>query len=480
MKKNIFLTFLLFIGLSLSAKSQEKLAILKNSLKTSVSDIKDVIPIVNYLNDDIALFIADAKNVYGYLMDKNFTLKNQLSSIEKRRKYKLLLGNSIFNNNDYRIFLSNKRKDKFISINFSFTNQKSSLKEFTLAHPSEKFIQSVTSKNQFYIIAMSEKYNSLYVYTFNNEGFPKRNRIDLNGFGFFNYKGNNSTLSKILMSSSIIKKIEENIPNSIETTGDSRKMYLKDHTILFTFDQNSEQTQTLTIDLNSLKASVKRFDKPLQQIKRNKKKTNTYINGNNLFSLATTKNLFVLNIIDLKTKKLIKEFVATKEEKIPFKNTPIIQEGGFYSHYRELEKTKKFLRKINAGKVGVSIQKYNNYYHMTIGGYIEQRSSGMMPMGMGIGIPIASFGNVSLFFNPAQFAYSSYLNTKSIRIESLLDLDFNHQKGKIKDNAFDKMKAYSRNGSKVTDIVFKYKDFFIQGIYSISSKEYHFIKFTSY
>ena len=474
MKKKIVLLFL-FIGMSFCVQSQEEIATFHNVLKTSSSNIKDVIPIVNSKNDDLSIFIADAKNVYGYLFDSSFSLKNKLSSVEKSRKYKILIGNSVSENDDYRIFLSNKSKDHFTSINFSFNNQKTDYKEFTLSHPEETFIQTVTSKNQFYLISASKAFNSLYIYTFDENGTPKRNRIDLRGFGFFNYRGKNSSLVNLLIKSSVLKKIEENTPNSIETTSESRKMYLKDGTIIFTFDENKERTQILKIALKTFVPSVDQIKKPLQQIKSSKKKTNSYINGDYIFSLATTKNIFVIDVINLQTKQIIKQFAATKEEKILFKNTPIIQEGGFYDNYRELEKTKKFLRKISSGKVGISVQKYNSQYHMTIGGYVEQRSSGMM---FGLGIPVASFGNVSFFFNPTQFAFDAYANTKSTRIEGLFDAKFNHIKGEINDNAFDTMKTYSTN-SDVTNIVFKYKDYFIQGKYAYSSKTYTFRKFTT-
>ena len=169
MKKKTTL-ILLFIGMSFYA--QEKIATFKNSLKTSSSNIKDVIPIVNSKNDGLSIFIADAKNVYGYLFDNKFSLKEKLSSVEKGRKYKILIGNSISEKEDYRIFLSNKTKDNFISINFSFSNQKTDSKEFTLAHHEEKFIQTATSNNNFYLISASRTYNSLYIYTFDNQHCP--------------------------------------------------------------------------------------------------------------------------------------------------------------------------------------------------------------------------------------------------------------------------------------------------------------------
>ena len=70
MIKKIFT--LLLLSFSLHVFSQETLITLNNSLKTSSSDIKDIIPIVNEKTGGIGFFVADAKNVYGYKINANF------------------------------------------------------------------------------------------------------------------------------------------------------------------------------------------------------------------------------------------------------------------------------------------------------------------------------------------------------------------------------------------------------------------------
>nr|BFF39220.1 hypothetical protein BACY1_10250 [Tenacibaculum mesophilum] len=187
-------------------------------------------------------------------------------------------------------------------------------------------------------------------------------------------------------------------------------------------------------------------------------------------------------ILDLATGNFIKEYAASKDEEILFKNSPIIQKGGFYNGYRELEKTKKFLRKITTGKIGVSVIKNKNSYLFTIGGYVEQRSAAPMMMAGfgGIGGPIASLGsvNVNLFFNPTMFAYNSFTNTKSTQIECLFDTGFEHIKDtKIPRNIFDKIKSTPRK-SDIAYTIFKYKDFYIRSDYTPSDKTYHLRKFT--
>lgn len=465
-------TILLFtFGITIISNAQQTLLSFKNDLKTSSSFIKDVIPVVNTENDEIAFFVADAKNVYGYKIDANFKIVSKIISEEKRRKFKTLIGSSASKNGSYRVFLTNKNQDDFASVNFSFKDGKTSFKEFSIAQ-NEKFIQTVTSNNQFYLIAGARTSNQLFIYSFDEQGNFSKNRIDISGLRFINKDNRHINLLNLLVKSENLNKFDENTPNSIQLTSEQRKMYVRDHTILITFDHHKTYTQILEIDLNSLTADSFQFKKP--KLGEKSKRTNSYLNGNNLFTLATTKNEFTVEILDFETGDLLKKYGAKENEEIDFKNTGIIQKGGMYNGNRDLEKTKRFLRRIAKGDTGLSVRKVNNNYHLTIGGYIVQKSPGMMmPFG---GIPIGSIGAVTVFFNPAQLAFNSFSNSKTTTIESLLDENFEHVKGEIQDNAFDKMLDYKSDNKGET--VFKYKDFYIKTRYSKISKSFNFKKFT--
>lgn len=469
--RKIFFNCFLFI-ISSTAFSQENLLSFQNDLKTSTSNIKDVIPVVNTDTDEIAFFVVDAKNVYGYKIDANFNIIEKITSEEKSRKYKVLIGSSASNDDSYRVFLTNKNQDKFSSVKFSFKEDATSLNEFSIGK-NEKFIQTVVSKNQFYLISGSKLRNHLYLYSFDENGNPKRNNIDISNLRFIDSEGKNTNLLSLLIQSEDLTKFEENTPNSIELTSAKRKMFVRENSILFTLDHHKMFTQVLQIDLRMLEASAFQFKKP--SLGKKSKRTNSYLNGEHLFTIAATKNQFSIEILDFKTGNLIKEYTANKNDSITFKNTAIIQEGGMYDSYRELGKTKRFLKRIAKGNTGISARKVNNQYHLIIGGYIVQRSNAGMMMPFG-GIPIGSFGAATVFFNPAQIAFNSFSNNKTTRIEGLFDENFDHILGEIKENAFDKMKEFPSNNKGST--VFKYKDFFIKTTYRSFSKEFNFKKFT--
>lgn len=460
MKEKVLLLYTLVISQMLF--SQELIGVFRNDLKNNSSDIKDVLPVINYENNDIFMFIADAKKVYSYQLNNDFEVINKLSSKTKKRKYKTLLGNS-FSENNHSVFLTNDQQNKFLYINFNFNNKSTQSKEFVFESQEERLIQTVSINSKFFLITTQIYTNNLFIYEINN-GEPKRHKIDLTEIEILTDRGNLAFISKLFFDSGItINKIDENSSHNIVKVADPVKIYLKNESVIFTFDNNPEILQVLTVSLKDFSAKINVFEKGLKNnISVDEKKSNSYLFGDYVFLVTSTKEKLHLDILDYKTKENIKKYEIQKEKPISFKNTPIIQVGGDYANYRELNKTEKFLKKINLGNIGVSVRKSNENYHLILGGYqIIHRS--MTPT------------NTSGSFAPTYYS----TRTKSTRIEILLDKDFNHVKGEIPKNAFDKIINSKNTGIiKNAETTFKYKDFFIHGIYYAKPKQYKFIKYT--
>lgn len=497
MIKRTFLCLGLFFGLT--SYSQEELAVFETTLKTSSSSLKDVIPIVNEKSGDISLFLMDATNVYGYLLNSNFEIAESLNSEDKSRKYRVLIGKSISSTNDYRIYLTNNKENKFASINFSYGEKTSTFEEFELASKKEMLVQTVTYNNDFYLISIIKNTSKLCFYKFNDDGKFIRTELEFTSNKLIDSYGKEMSLFHLLTIGSglkriiDLKKIDENTPNSIEETSEKSKLYLRDNTVVFTFDENKNFTQIISIDLNTFEKKVSQIEKPslesdvagnsentIYNTELNRK-TNSFLRGNHLFLIGSNEEEFIFTVKNYKTKETIKEYKVNVEDSITFKNTPIIQEGGAFESYREMEKTRKFLRKITSGDIGVAAYKIDNKYQITLGGKKEiQRGGGgmMMPMGS-FGVPIASAGAVTIFFNTTYSAYNSYTSTKSTHIKGLFDLNFEHLKGEIEMNSFDRINEFEENGrvANYGETVFRYKDYFILGNYLTKDKNYILRKF---
>lgn len=467
MKKLI--VFLITLCVNFFSNSQEEIAKFENHLKTSSISINDAIPIVNKNTQEISLIFTDPKQVYGYLLDSNFKVVNEFVSDKRSRKYKTIIGSSIVGEN-YIVYLANKRKNKFASVRFSYTNNNSKITEIPLEVKDEKFIQTAEHNNRFYLFTVKRYSSILNVYVFEDESKYEKKEIDLSQS--FDEDDSLYDLLTVTRSGSIrkevdINKIEETNPNSIEITSENTKMYQRNADIIFSFDDFKDFTKIVTLNLDSFENEVIEFDKPFGDIKS--KSTNSFINDDHIYMVASTKKKFNFSIYDFKTGNLIKEYNVNVDEAIHFKNTPIIQVGGAYDNYRELEKTQKFLRKVTNGDIGVSVLKHKDKFQISMGGKQEIRTNnGGMMMGMGGIGTIAPGVSMNVYFSPTLFAYNSYTRTKSIHFKGLFDENFNHIEGEIEKNAFDKIRDYEDDNSMPQNgkSIFKYKDYYILGNFS--------------
>ncbi len=459
--------------------SQERVGYFTNSLKENSSKIKDVIPIVNSKTNDIAMFIADAKKVYAYKLDAKFNVIDQLASDKKRRKYKTLIGNSISDENNYAIYLANEVQNEFLIVNFSFDGKVTTSKEFEFETFEEEFVQTISLNNKLHIISTSFPYN-LFIYTFDTTGKYTRNKINLENVSLVSNIGDRMLISTTLKNNGKeIKKMVKNSPNALELVGDKVKMYIRDNSVLFSFDNNNEITQILSINLIDYMAKVKTFKKAMKDVKRNRKESNSYINDENIYIVTANKKKLVLNIFNFENNKVLKTYTILKEQPISFKNTPIIQEEDDDDDYKELKSTKKFLKEIYANEIGVSARKIENGYQITLGGYEYNNYSVFVDYGFNQ----STFSGVSIFFNPVLHAYNTSISTKSTRIECLLDKKLNHNKnGEVKEHVFDKIKDFNKiktkGSSKKAETIFKYDNYHILGLYYPKRKQYIFTKFT--
>lgn len=484
--KDIFNVLMCFCVSILFA--QEKLVEFKNDLDDSKYSIKEVIPAVNQNNGHISLFFMNTKQVYGYLLNNDFNVIKKISSEDRSRKYNTIIGYSVTDSLNYNLYITNNKNNKFAGINFSFNGGNSVINEFELQNSNEKFIQTVTIKNTCYLLSILRESSVLKVYKLNNIHSQKPYSIDLKNEFFLGSDNNRVSLYDLFRTRSNgifvgteTDKIEEDTPNSIEVVSAEKKLYVIDGKIVFTFDNNRNVTQILTINPIDNSYDIKSFEKPLLKVELRQKKSNSFISDDIIFTIASTNDSLGLKIQDFKSKQILKEFLVARVDTITFKNTPIIQEGGVYDKYRELESSQKFLRKLTSADLGISAYKQREEYLITIGSKKEIKVGGggmMMPMGGFGGIPIATIGSANVFFNPAYYAYNSYSTTKSVHIKSLFDLDFNHINGAIKDNSFDKINNHSETGNSTDGkTIFKYKDYFVLGNYFPKTKIYTLKKF---
>ncbi len=482
MKKIIFALFLLLQNLILF--SQEEKVVFSNDLKTSSYSIKESYTIFDDADNTLAVFLQDPQNVYGYLYDQEFNQLGKVQLPNLARKYKVFLGSSS-KGKSKNIYLSNERKTKFSVIGFSFDGGNIVNEEIELKLKNEKFVQSVSLNNKFYILSTTKGQSLLNVYEFGENASYKKHTLDFSMQRMLDKDNKRVTLYSAMAqkkggaTSYTLEKVQYENPNSIETTSSKSKLYIIDNQIIITLDGSKEFTQIIKLDINNYTYELRTLEMPFISYSGEFKKSNSFIHDKFIYSIVSCSDEMTFRIQHLEDESIKKEYSIKKDEAIIFKNSPIIQEGGVYAKYRELEKTKRFLRKITSSDVGISVYKINNSFQITLGG-VKTLSRGGAPMTPGFGgIPMGAIGPLQMSFNPTMAAFGSYTSTKSTYINCLFDEGFEHIEGDIQDNVFDKIDLYLDDNDLYVsaETVFGAHGSTYLGYFIKSKRQYKILKF---
>lgn len=461
---------------------QSEIAHINEVYKNRVIMPDEAVPLVDEEGERFALVLFKGKVINGYLFDKTNKLVGNLVSEDKARSYKQILGKTVSKNDDFVVFMTNKSRRKFASSRFSFENEKIEFKELDLDLENEKIIQTADYDNKFHLLTITPRTALINIYRFEDATTYTKFPIDFSNHSFLNEKQKEVDLyDMITVNSGLyglgkaidLVKIETDNPTSLEVACNPTKLYQQNNHILLTFDSNEDMTQIVDIDLEAMKGAVMRIEKAMANWAYREKNSNSFLYKDTLYQIVTTKGAMHLKAQNYRTGDIIKEHSAHANEKITFKNSPIAQTGGTFDNYREFEDTGTLLRKVGRGKAGLAVHKKDGLYHITYGGVIERQVNAGMMM-PGFGIPIASIGAVTVFFNPTFFAYESYTHTKALLVDALFNTKFEHQVGEISENIFDTIEIFEEenNTSPVGRTVFKLNDSYILGNYEAYTRTY--------
>lgn len=472
----------LFFFLCLSNFGQTEIATIKDIYKNRVIMPDEVVPLTNTENGQFAIFFFKGKVINGYLFDQDNKVIDSLESEEKQRNYKQIFGKTILKNGDFVVFMTNKNRRKFASARFSFSEKNVEFKELDLDLQNEKILQTAGFGNKFHVLTITPQTSTINVYRFDDAGSYVKFPIDFSKEIFFNEKQKTSDLYRMLTVNSGIyglgksvdlAKIESNNPTTLEIGCNPTKFYIHENKAIISFDANEDITQLVEINLEDMEGKAWQIKKAMDNWAYKEKNSNSFLMENVLYQIVVTKRTIHLRAQNYKSGEIINEHSANIDDKISFKNSSIAQTGGTFDSFREFEDTSTLLRKVMRGKAGITVHRIGQIYHITYGGVIERQVNPGMMM-PGFGLPIASIGAVTVFFNPTFFAYQSYTKTKALIVDALFDSKFNHQEGEITENAFQLMETFEQDNriSPAGRTVFRLDNNYILGNYEGFTKTY--------
>jgi len=436
--------------------------------------IKQSFSIVDEKSGNFFVFLEDSDRVYGFLYDENYNSLGNVICPDLSSKFKSIIGYTI-EDKKVTLFMNTLNGRSYGAMIFDFEKSISQAKELDFKLRGETYLDAVYYNNTLHVLSVPKRSSQINIYSFNNTLTPIVNEVKFEEQALLDRNDRPIRLSEIV-SRSTISQIELNTPNSLELTSKDFKIYRKGSLVSITSDHFKEYTYVIKFDLDSFKQTVEKVAQRELDGFQMSAYSNSFLLDNKLFQIASNSDELQFQIAEIPSGKIIKKIAVTDDEQLEFKNTPIIQEGGEFDSYRELEKTNQFLRKISNEGIGLSIYKQNGIYEITMGSATEKPSNAMIVGGALGGL---AGGIITASFNNLNSTYNGYKNTKSVRITGLFDKDFNHLEGSISENPFDRIKtAFENTKGATAETIFKLNRSFIWGHYNRKENSYRLVKFS--
>lgn len=488
MKISLFITVLIFY--TLNGFSQEILFEEDIDLKTKVevsfrkiipdigSSNLETYPVVNSIDNELALFIMDKNQISGLLFNDNFEIIQRHTAPNPESKFKTLLGGN-YNGRKFNLIFANSGKNQFQSVTMDLTSNQNINKLNGFKLKKENYLESFSANDKFYLLTVKVLSSIIKLYIFDDNLEYQVKEFDLS-----RYRITSKDFQAHLPGVRTIK-IANYVPVPLDLSSKPIKYYHTNNKLYISFDHSILSTKLIVLDLNNMSSSVKYYAQGIIDCTEdNFIKSNSYIHHNVIFQVKGCKNELYFSVYNLDTDTLIRDYRVTKDEEIEFKNSPLIQEGGttiFAPDQRELNTTKQILRKIASSNIGISVYKMPEYTEVTLGAFTEVQSNNFSPGLGGSFTSITTPYGPTQIYNPTMYGYSSYSSTKSVYFKSLFSNDlYDHLKRQLNKNAFDKIMDFSEDldTSIKSKTIFKYEDFYILGYFDKSENKYYLRKFT--
>jgi len=484
------LCLFLIISVSIEVRAQTELSSV--DLELEYPDNTELVSIVDNQGNTNLFFISKEKIDYIKYDDAwNHSFKKTYPRPPKA--YSKLQGYGISNDDTINLYFSNKDNDNFFLVSVK-ENEKTGVSQLELdLDKKERFFEGINVGNQFHMFTFFKGTSIIKRHTF-TAGTINTVTYNLESLKFRYKMAEDYPLGKILKNYQP-EIIEEKIPTSIEIASKKIKFYPSKEDVLITLNHTYNETKTIRLKIDSDEFEVGHFDISDSGFEKSYYiSSNSYVYENYLLQLIASKTFCRLTVHDMLSKNKIREYTFSKDQEIPFKNSPIYQEGTYFSPWnnkRTLEHTRQFLRKIATADVGVVAFSDTDKFQLSIGGVKEMAT-------MGGGAPIIMSGGTTTIpgapgygpitirtASPTYYNFSSYANTKSVYIKGLFEnKTFKHIEGNAEPNIFDKISTkskYLKNTSLKKKLkletVFKKGDSFVYGYYNKKEKNYTLIQF---
>ncbi|NRD19012.1 hypothetical protein HNV08_03050 [Winogradskyella eckloniae] len=475
----IFL-FLLFVSISVpSLNAQTEWFHIDTHEQSHDKTLRQVIQVINPETNELVVFFRYTTFIVAHKYNQEGVLKNTFRT-EVLPKYKHNYFGTSIHGDAYTLFFQNDYGTKFSALTLNFeTSGFQFSNKLNIPLKSETLLGTFEYKSTIYLLSTVKRSSKLKLYKLHNHEEHSEDTFDFSHIELKTYNGFKTDLNRILDGGyelPDVSLIHHGEPTSLEQVIQKNKLYLDGDQLILTNDVDAISTTLITIDLDTKDTAYHRFPKPSFDKKDHSIKSNSFILDSRLYTIYVAKETLDFSVFDINSKALLKRIVISDKDSIAFKNTPIILEGGDFQSYRELDKTKQFLKKVSNSNAGLSVYKNNGNYVVTLGSSETMTTSAfMMLYGGALGGIMVGISTSLLTTN-----FLTYTKTKSTRIECLFNNDLTSISGTIPKNHFDIINAYIESKPKTSfafKSIFKANGSYVLGYFDEDSKIYKYLTF---
>lgn len=476
MKRQFYLFICLIISLSSFAQEMVK------SVDLGISRNAEVFQVVQEDKKQVTLFFSAKINALAVRFDENFNVIDSLKTQKPSKEYDDIVGYNLSGNKCYA-YWSNSNGKEMLAQCYDFDAKKVTETPISIPLDKEKIIKKITVNNAFYIVSIVKSTGILNFYVL-KDGVLEKKSVDLTSKRFLDRNNKTTTLWDLVSSSTSyegpysFQTIATETPPSLALSANKHKVYVLGNKLMFTLDDNSRFTQTVTIDLTSFSETTKMFAQPVFPGDNGEVTfdSNSFLLDNKIIQMKNNYDLMKITVKDMEDKP-IKEFLINNQE-ISFKNSDINQENGDAKSLRVLDKSSQLLRKISGNNPAISLYENDGKIYMIIGGVSNIRQNNAMMWGGMVGGFSGVLIGAALSSNYSMNNLNSYKQRKVVYINCLFDKDFNHLDGEVKKTGFDEVRLFSEDKTYfIAPVLFRLNSTLYYAGYDREVGNYMFYKF---
>lgn len=407
---------------------------------------------------DIYIFNWDNKNVNILKYNSSLFLTNQFKDSLKHEISRDLIGYSINEHKKPSLYWSSNNDKNILITTYNLDNKTSESLKFDFPKNHEYIISCFQQLNKFYMLVKEKDFEHLLLYKF-EDGKCEIKMFDFSSFIFKNER-NVQISFNALIKYFPINKIDPDIYTPIELASSISKMYVVQDHIILTFDNTLTKTQAFDLNINTGDIKEKTFDLPASETPF--RTTNSFYSDNKIFQMKANKEFLLFEIKDFDSGKGIKNYTFSKNDTIPFMNSPFTMQIDNNSP-RQLKTTEKFLKSINGLPAGISIFKNHQNSFITFSGFGEYSDF------------YFSFNSSSDFGERTPYSL-----TKAVYFDAMLNQNLNFTRDyQSRPLAIDNLFYYlnSNKEIRIYDIL-RLKDYYVLSYYESASQQFLMRKFT--